>query len=256
MYRITRNHEDVQTATTEIIEDLEADDLRHLQERASLHTWLVTVARNKAIDVQRRRLGRKKVPAAIRDLGPAHAELFRLYYLEAMPYGEVRTALVQAGLVDGAVALADLMGEILDVIDPRTLHRASWDRPAAAAGLGSGRLLELHDELRRQAEDRGMTLGLEYREHEDRVRRTLAALKAFRAELPADERRILEMRFDRGMTAREIARDLGIEDARQVYTMVDRSLRTLRKLLTAAGFSVPVVILAICARVFAGWSVL
>jgi DNA-directed RNA polymerase specialized sigma24 family protein len=56
----------------------------------------------------------------------------------------------------------------------------------------------------------------------DRVRRILG-------DLTEQERRVIEMRFDRRMRAREISGELKLNDPRKVYTILERALRQLRR---------------------------
>jgi RNA polymerase sigma factor (sigma-70 family) len=234
-FRITRCADDAQQVCTEVFEELRTNDQAPFEGRSLLKTWIIAITRNKAIDLRRKRTGRRTVPRSVVDLGAAHEEFYRRYIHEGLPYGAVRAILIDHGLIDDSDSVAQLLGDVLDTIDPRTMHRIQWDRPGAPAACGDGRLLELHDELRRQARDRSERLGREFDEHEERLRRTLEVLADHRRHLPEDERLVLEMRYDRNMTAAEIAASLGLENPRRVYTMIDRSLRTLRRLLTAAG---------------------
>ena len=235
--RITRCSEDAQIVCIEVLDELDAGALESFAGRSTLRTWLIAMTRNKAIDLRRRRLGRRTVPSSVSSLGPAHASLFQLYFLDGLPYGEARAALLRKGLIGHGDAIADLLGEVMDVLDPRTMHRIHWDLPTSRFGPAEGRLLEAHDELRRQAMDRSATLDPEFAQHDERIRRTLEALTLLRAQLPDDERRVLEMKFDHNMTASDIAETLGLPGPRKVFTMLDRSLRTLRRLMTAAGLS-------------------
>ena len=236
-FRVTRCMEDAQIVCTEVLEELDSGAFESFDGRSSLRTWLIAMARNKAIDLRHKRLGRRSVPHSVCELGRTHRELFRLYFIDGLPYSEVRAALLRMDLITADDAIATLLGEILDVLDPRTLHRIHWDRPGAMIGPDDGRLLEFHAEMRRQAAERSATLDLEFDHREERTHRTLAALAEYRKELPDDERLMLEMKYERNMSAKEIADVLGLQSARRVYTMLDRSLRTLRRLLTAAGLS-------------------
>ncbi len=50
------------------------------------------------------------------------------------------------------------------------------------------------------------------------------------AELPESARHAIVLRFERGMSAQRIAREMGLKDQRRAYTIVDRAIRRLRRL--------------------------
>ena len=60
-----------------------------------------------------------------------------------------------------------------------------------------------------------------------------ARVRALLSELPAEERRVLELRFDRGLTVREISKKLKLGGQRRAYTVIDRAIRRLRILMEA-----------------------
>ena len=54
--------------------------------------------------------------------------------------------------------------------------------------------------------------------------------------LPADDRLILQLRFDSEMSVAEIARSLGL-DQKQLYRRIERHLREIRQRLEDAGIA-------------------
>jgi len=63
------------------------------------------------------------------------------------------------------------------------------------------------------------------------VRRMAETLDAHLKTLSDEERRVLTLRFDKGWDAREIAREMGLESPRRVYTISTRAIRLLRRML-------------------------
>jgi len=48
------------------------------------------------------------------------------------------------------------------------------------------------------------------------------------ANLPAEEKKIVHLRFEKGFTAGEISNEVGLSDPRKVFTIIDRIIRQLR----------------------------
>jgi DNA-directed RNA polymerase specialized sigma subunit len=64
---------------------------------------------------------------------------------------------------------------------------------------------------------------------EREARRTVETVLEQIRQLPALDRRLLSLRFDKGWSARKISEELGIDDHRRVYTLLDRIIRSLRR---------------------------
>jgi RNA polymerase sigma factor (sigma-70 family) len=70
---------------------------------------------------------------------------------------------------------------------------------------------------------------------EKEAKRTANEILAMVNELPEPERRALSLRYDRDLTARQIARRMGVPSQRGVYSLLDRAFRHLRKMLRESG---------------------
>ena len=75
------------------------------------------------------------------------------------------------------------------------------------------------------------------REDERRRRRLYISVQALITKLPDDERRILQLRFVKGMTVAQIARALDL-DQKRIYRHIDRRIRDITEELVRAGFDV------------------
>ena len=117
----------------------------------------------------------------------------------------------------------------------RRLHgrrrRPSADVPARGVALQTERLLEYLAQQRAEGEERMWahnpeTLRLE--------REALAASHRVRAvveALPPTEREVLALRFEQGLSAREIAGHLGLSSPRRAFTILDAAIRHVRRAL-------------------------
>lgn len=223
------DEDQVRGTYVDVLENLHTGRLETYQGRSSLSTWLMLVSRNAATDCLRHEHGRREVPRGLRRLSHLHQEIYRLYYVE----GETFTAtLKQVWLLGHRLTeeeLIDQLGEIDAQLTDRTCRRVRYDLAAESLGAASGRLLEYCDAVNFEAEngqhDQDPLNRLIMKEAEIR------SLKALRyvAELPAEERRILSLRFEEGLSAQEIAERLGIANRRRVFTILDRIVRKLRR---------------------------
>jgi RNA polymerase sigma factor (sigma-70 family) len=125
--------------------------------------------------------------------------------------------------------MIDHLGEIDAQLTGRTYRRVRYDLAAESLGAASGRLLEYCDAVHFEAEHSQQEQNpLNRLIHKEAEIRSLKALR-YVAELPADERRILSLRFEEGLSAQEIADRLGISSRRRVFTILDRIVRKLRR---------------------------
>jgi RNA polymerase sigma factor (sigma-70 family) len=107
----------------------------------------------------------------------------------------------------------------------------AYNLHASSVGAASGRLLEFLDHHRIELETAGRTQTPDAALMEKEAQRNAAKVRKLIEKLPEEERRILALRFDRGWTAARIAEELGLESPRRAYTIIERGLRQLRKLL-------------------------
>jgi DNA-directed RNA polymerase specialized sigma24 family protein len=199
--------------------------------RAALSTWLVAVTRAAVVDDVRRRLGGRRLRERLKALGPYERDVFRLYYLEGLSFGMV----LQLARDHGAKATPDrlllALQQIEDRVTDRLARRLRYDLHAQSVGGASGRLLEYLDHIRSETEAGAAAQNPEYHMMEREARRLLGEVSAVVAHLPAEERRLLSLRFEQGWTAKRIAEELGLGGQRNVYTQLDRILRGLRRVL-------------------------
>ena len=196
---------------------------------ATIFTWLLLVSRNAATDQLRHEHGRREVPRGLRRLSEVHQEIYRLYYVEGQTFTATQKQIwLQGHRLDEDEMIAHL-GEIDEQLTERTYRRVRYDLAAESLGAASGRLLEYCDAVHFEAENSQQEQNpLNRLIHKEAEIRSLKALR-YVAELPADERRILSLRFEKGLSAQEIADRLGISSRRRVFTILDRIVRKLRR---------------------------
>lgn len=211
-----QDYDDVMDVFARVCESLRADDLRRLRtwvdqsdHRASFSTWLVTVVRNLTIDWFRARDGRHRVsamaerlPAMQRSIfqrifvdGRSHLETYELLRAAEFPTLSFRQFLAELRATY-AVATSGRRGHLFAEISPPPPEEPDVDDNAAEDG-------ELLGEALRS--------------------------------LSAEDRVTVEMYVVDQVPAAEVARIVGLPNAKAVYNRVYRALAMLRERLDRAG---------------------
>jgi RNA polymerase sigma factor (sigma-70 family) len=235
---ISRYHfdrDDVQGAFVDTLEALYRGKLFTYDGTASLSTWLVHVVRSSAIDHLRKRLGRRRLPHGLKTLGPLAIRVFKLYYLEGLGLAAVQHRLAEEGSRPEYEDLLEVIEAIESGVDAAYLRRITYALYAESVGAVSARMLEFLDRTRDQVREAGLRLSPEFVLMEKEAKRTANEILAMVNELPEPERRALSLRYDRDLTARQIARRMGVPSQRGVYSLLDRAFRHLRKMLRESG---------------------
>ncbi len=223
------DEDQVRNTYVDVLENLHQGRMQTYRGRSSLATWLLLVSRNAATDQLRHEHGRREVPRGLRRLSAVHQEIYRLYYVEGQTFAATQKQIWLQGHRLSEDAMIDHLGEIDAELPGRTYRRVRYDLAAESLGAASGRLLEYCDAVHFEAEHNQQEQSpLNRLIHKEAEIRSLKALR-YVAELPADERRILSLRFEEGLSAQEIADRLGISNRRRVFTILDRIVRKLRR---------------------------
>jgi DNA-directed RNA polymerase specialized sigma24 family protein len=225
--------EEVRDVYVEVLSRLHDGRLKTYEGRSALSTWLVLVARSVALDHLRRRFGRREVPGGIQRLRKRDQRVFQLYYVDGLSFDAVRHWMSQHGEPISAEDLAGALERIESCIDNRTLKRIVYDLHAPSVGAASGRMMEFLDWHRDRQERLRRERNPEQQLIDKEARETAEHVRALLAELPEEERRVLMLRFDRRWTAVQIAAEMGFESPRRSYTVIDKGLRRLRRMLDA-----------------------
>jgi RNA polymerase sigma factor (sigma-70 family) len=177
--------------------------------RSSLRTFLHVSVSRLLLDWRNAQRGKWRPSAAARRRGTWAVELERLVYRDGHPPSEAVAHLARRPDAPDAGALARLLGD-LPVRHKRVLNTLIGDLPD------------------RRVED--------YVEAEERRRRrseiARAVAGALRA-LPADQRRLIALRYGRGLKIGDIARAHRVPPT-VLYRRVERAMRTLRLATLAA----------------------
>lgn len=102
-------------------------------------------------------------------------------------------------------------------------------RQATAVAAESGRLLAYLEQQRVENEERMWAQNPETLRLEREALAATHRIRAAIANLPAADREVLALRFERGFSARQIARHLGLSSQRRAFTILDATLRRVRR---------------------------
>ena len=216
-----QDYDDVMDVFTRVCESLREDDLRRLRtyveqsdHRASFSTWLVTVVRNLTIDWFRHREGRHRISAVAERLPPLQRCIFEHVFIERRSHVEAYE-LIRAS-ESPALSFRQFLSELRETYNALTNGRR-------------GRLLaELGTPVPNETEPEAPT------DDDDAVEDGELLQEALRSLSPED-RVAVQMYVVDEMPAADVARVVGLPNAKAVYNRVYRALAILRERLERAG---------------------
>jgi len=219
----------------EVASALIEDNYRRLQGykgEGSFGGYVLSVVRNLCIDLLRKEMPRRRLPAAIKRLPELEQEGFRQLYWEHCTPEQVASVVRAKGLAPGgAEAVANAVSAVKAALPPNFKAGAGDDeRPRAVPLPGSdeaeGGSAELADD-RPTPEDEVID-----RQNEAVWQQACAALKAVIARQPAETRLYLEyvMAKDPPMAPRIIAQLMG-RPVTEIYALRQQAERLLRQAL-------------------------
>ena len=215
------DHDDVMDVFALVCEALREGDMRRLRSyieapshRARFTTWLVAVVRNLTIDWLRHRDGRRRLSGFAEDLSPMGQRIFQLVFIERRSHMEAYGAVCAAN--PPGPAFRDFLAEIR-----ATYHAASDGR--------RGRVFREIFPAQLQPE----STAVDPPEGSDTHQRLAEA----QATLHPVDRTAIQLYVVEELPAADIARILGLPNAKAVYNRVYRGLELMRSTLDKAGIS-------------------
>lgn len=236
-YTVARRHlhddDDARDVTAAVFERLYHGGLHRYDGRAALSTWLVLVVRNAAIDALRHQHGRQRPPLAVRQRPLADQRIYQLYFVLGWPADVVMAQLAAEDLALASDAFWQVVADLVEVVEPRLQRRLQFEQQARQHGLPSGRWLEYRDHARHEAAGHRLDDVLDAAAPDP-----VALVQAGLARLSAEERHVIDLRYQQRLSAREIATELDLDGQRQAFTLLERALRKLRRALGTTPASV------------------
>lgn len=188
--------------------------LRKFEGRSSINTYLAVVIERLCLDFCIAKWGKWRPSASARRLGPVAILLEQLTVREGITFDEA-VGTLQTN--HGVSLTREELHELWLQLPIRTLRRGAVDAFETTDAQG-------------QVTD----AAFEHRDDEHLVERVQEALVAGLASLAPEDRRIVRLRFERGMPVVDIARALRLE-SKPLYRRLDHIIRALRSELQRRG---------------------
>lgn len=234
IYSITRRyladfdaetHRDAYVAT---LEYMYLQGLAKYDGRAAMSTWLMTIARSRALDMRRELRGRKRDPAWLAELQPREQEIYRLYFENGEDLASIQGHYTRLGKKVTQAQLAGCLDRLEARMDRRLRTRLAYDLYARSLGTVSGSLLGFLDYMRLEQAAAQDALRPDIQVMEAQTRTLLEEVRKAVQNLAPEERKVVELHYYRGLAAPQVANAMGLSGARRVYTLIERALCALR----------------------------
>ena len=207
----------------EILRKLRDGALARYDGRAGLSTWLYIFSRSRCIDRLRTSRGRLSRPASWKTFSRLDRRVYQLHFVEGLGRAEMARLLRVT-----PEELAESLERLDEALDERTRRHMAYDLFARSIGAVSGRLLEFLHELRIENEVRLEDSGPDHQLFQADAARAIDQVRAYIDRLPELERKVIDLRFYQGRTARETSAELALGGQREVYSVENRAIRALR----------------------------
>ncbi len=222
----TTSDDDAADCYLHICQRLAAGGYRRLlkfkpQGKASFTTWLRVVARNICLDWHRSQSGRHRPFKFLQRLSPLEIEIYNQRFVGGASPEET---LQRLGPLFPGVSLSDLK-DIEERLQGSLSSRQQWilatrKQPEFSASVA---VAGEEEESGVNVPDPGPSQETRFVEQE-----RLSRLESSVGSLPAQERLLVQLRFEQDLSLEEIARVCGLNDAQQVHRRLTAILKKLR----------------------------
>ncbi len=223
------DEDQVRSIYVDILSSLYTTGLQKYRAKSSLSTWLIVFTRNRARDHLRRLYGRSTEPTGYRKLRKRDKLVFKLFYNEMLPLGAI---VLQLRWSEPKITIDDIVKSIRRIeklLNPRYLRNLNEKNQARRHGIRSIQLARYLIDISVRDDIYARCVKPDSAMLERETSESVRELKEKIANLHENERKILYLKFDKGLSAKEIASEMEIAEERRVYTIVDRITRKLRK---------------------------
>lgn len=219
------DHDDVMDVFARVCEALRDDELRRLRDyvaqphhHARFSTWLVTVVRHLTIDWFRHREGRRRLSSVVAALPPLQQRIYEYVFLD------------RRGHLEAFELLRSRESPALTLKEYFAALRATYR--AVANGRQRGLLRELGRPAPPDAEAEG-----EWPADAAEALDARTVLARALGTLPDEDRVAIELHVVEELPAADVARLLGLPNAKAVYNRVYRALEALREQVARTGIA-------------------
>jgi len=237
VYSVVRRHlltdddDEIRSAYVDILKALYEGELAKYRGEARLSTWLIVFTRSRTIDLLRQRRGRVRKPRGYDRLGELDRKVLQLFYVERLSLDIVVQSLGWKGISPKVDDIVESIMRIERTMDPRYLERLDDEAHSRKHGAGSARMLRYLLRQKLEFEERSAGTGADHSLLDAELVETASRLREALSTLSPQEQKVLALRFGSGWPAGEIAESLHFKSQRQVYGVIDKVIRMLRRAL-------------------------
>lgn len=191
---------------------------------AQFRTWLMAVTANLCIDWRRKRRGRFRPVRAVANLPELDQLVYRHIYVRGLPRAECLRLLRPRFPDMTDQHLSDINARLFSVLSPQQRWQLGMHM-ATTGPQGETMSLDIGDDAI-QLED--ANAGPEEVAQDDQERELLATAMA---QLPAQQRLMLRLRYEQNLTLSEVARLTGLCDPFRAHRQIQAALATLAEIM-------------------------
>ncbi len=225
---MTEDEDEIRSVFVDILKDFYDGELALYRGDAPLSSWLIVSTRSRAVDAARKRYGRVRPPEGFDKLGSFDKKVWQLFYMDGLPIEIVIHTLAWMGLSTDVEQILKSIQQIERTISKRYLEKLDEESRGRKFSAGSVPLLRYLVQQRMDYDEKSNAGTVECEMEEQKVLDDSNRLRELVSALPEDEREIIFLRFERGMSARRMAAELGVNSPRRVYTLINNILKKLR----------------------------
>lgn len=227
-YLPSENEETIRSVYVDILKNLYTGDLRKFHGRSALTTWLFVYTTRKALDFWRSRHGRYRQPKGLQQLSEMEQQVLQLYYVERMSMEIVIHTMKWNGYNVAAKDIVESIQRIEDTLDPRFLNRLEDEYFAKKNGADSIRMLKYMIHARLEFEKQSNENKPDQTLMEEEAQKITEQVRKLISKLPENEQKVIHLRFNRRLSAKEISKKMRLKGQRETYTIIDRIIRKLK----------------------------
>lgn len=227
--RFLQDQDEVMEVYTYICERLRANDfsaLRRFRDTSGVLPWLSVVAANACRDRFRKRRATSSPKSVIKKLDEREQLVFKYYYQDHRKHEEIAELIdTQHGIPCTRLDVVRAIGRIDDLL---TTGRRWFLLAALHANKPSYSIEALREETGYQPT---AVTDVDSFEEEHQRKELIGRLHQALEHLEPSDQLLVQLRFEHGMTAPQIARIMKYDNHRRVYTRLRTVFNQLRKLL-------------------------
>jgi RNA polymerase sigma factor (sigma-70 family) len=196
---------------------------------ARFETWLMAVASNLSVDWRRKERGRARPPNSVSRLPELDQQVFRRIYLRGMSRAQCHEDLAPRFPGLTLATVSEINGRLFTSLTPQ--QRWQLSTRCQASPRPSGRASADDEDPVSQVEEPGPGPDEQAAEMQAQKR-----LQDALARLPAEQRFLLRLRYEQGLTLAQVARLTGQPDLFRADRQIRAALDALASLMGGHGF--------------------